>query len=113
MMIDITGQKVLVPAMLFAALTVAIPYLKFDRKSSIGILAVSLGLLYFLIARFATKISLTKADLVVPAVLFVLLSPGLFVSLPPGARGYLPVAVHTFVFAILFATLRSVFPQYY
>jgi hypothetical protein len=112
-MIDITGQKVLVPTLLFAAFSFAVPFLKFDRKFVYPILAVSLGLVYFLITRFVTKISVTKADLIVPAVLFLALTPGLLLTLPPKAKGYLPVAVHTFAFAILFATLRTVFPQYY
>jgi hypothetical protein len=112
-MIDITGQKVLVPTLLFAAFTLAVPFLKFDSKFNYPILAVSLGLLYFLIARFVTKISLTKADLVVPCILFLLFSPHLLFTLPPGSKGFIPVALHTFLFAIVFAILRGVFPQYY
>jgi uncharacterized membrane protein (UPF0136 family) len=111
-MIDITGQKVLVPAILFAALS--LPYFQFkDQKMTVLIHAVVLGLLYFVISKFIIKITTTKADLVVPAILFLILTPGVLLTLPP--RGEMPVviAVHTFVFAIVFATLRSVFPQYY
>ena len=128
-MIDITGQKVLVPALLFAALSpgliLSLPSLKIASGQtsfmSVLIHAVVLGLLYYLIARFILKVSFTKADLIVPAVLFVLLSPGMLLTIPPGVGGVfrsgmtgrLPVAVHTFVFALVFATLRTVFPKYY
>lgn len=111
-MIDITGQKVIVPAILFAALS--LPYFRFkDDKMTAVIHAVVLGLLYFFISKFIIKITTTKADLVVPVILFLVLSPGVLFTLPP--RGDLPVVVilHTFIFAIIFATLRTVFPQYY
>jgi len=111
-MIDITGQKVIVPAILFAALS--LPYFKFkDEKVTVFIHAVVLGLLYFFISKFINKITITKADLAVPVILFLILSPGVLFTLPP--HGDLPVVVviHTFIFAIIFATLRSVFPQYY
>jgi uncharacterized membrane protein len=126
MKIDITGQKVLIPALLFAVLSpgilLSLPSLKLmsgeTSLMSVLIHAVVLSLLYFVIAKYVVKVSLTKADLMVPALLFVLLSPGMLVTIPPGSflsgmTGRLPVAVHTFVFAVLFATLRSVFPQYY
>ena len=83
--------------------------------------ALVLSLVYWAIAKFVLKISLTKADLFVPAVLFVLLTPGLLLTIPPGSGGLftsgqtssVAVGAHTLVFAIVFATLRSTFPQYY
>lgn len=126
MKIDITGQKVLIPAILFAVLSpgilLSLPSRQFmsgkTNFTSVLIHAVVLSLLYFVIAKYVVKVTLTKADLMVPAVLFVLLSPGMLVTIPPGSfrsgvTGPLPVAVHTFVFAVLFATLRTTFPQYY
>jgi hypothetical protein len=64
---------------------------------------------------------LKPADLIVPLVLFVLLSPGMLLTLPPvgkglfmsGETGIAPVLVHTFVFVLVFATLRVKFPQVY
>lgn len=126
MKIDITGQKVLIPALLFAALSpgllLSLPSLKLmSGQTSLMttlIHAVVLSLAYFVIAKYVVKVTLTQADLVVPALLFVLLSPGILVTIPPGSfrsgvTGPVPVAVHTFVFAVLFATLRASFPQYY
>ena len=126
MKIDITGQKVLIPALLFAVLSpgilLSLPSLKLmsgqTSLMSVLIHAVVLILAYFLIAKYVIKVTLTQADLIVPALLFVLLSPGMLVTIPPGSfrsgvTGGLPVAVHTFVFAVLFATLRSTFPKYY
>lgn len=123
-MIDITGPKVLAPALLFALLS---PGILLALPQGAGLLmqavvhAVVLSILYWAIASFVLKVALTPADLVVPVVLFVLLTPGVLLTLPPGSGGVfrsgetgpLPVGVHTLVFAIVFATLRSTFPQYY
>jgi hypothetical protein len=107
MMIDVTSPKVLAPAVLFAALQVA--------PSRLGLLprALLVALALFIVYKYALKRTFTRADLVVPAVLFVLLTPGLIVTLPPGGTVLEATAVHTIVFAIVFAIMRSVFAQYY
>jgi hypothetical protein len=77
-------------------------------------------LVYSLIAR-AMGLVLTKTDLIVATVLFLALSPGLLLTLPPGSGGVLksgqtsiPAAVtHAVVFAVVFALLRKQFPQFY
>lgn len=125
-MIDITGPKVLFPALLFGLLSpgmlLSLPSLKFASGKTcfqtVLIHAFVLALLYYVIAKFILKYSLTPADLIVPAILFIVLSPGVLVTIPPGlwrsgTTGPLPVVVHTFVFALLFATLRATFPKYY
>ena len=123
-MIDITGPKVLAPALLFAVLS---PGLLLALPSGAGLLvqavvhAAVLALRYWAIATYVLGLSLTTADLFVPALLFVLLTPGVLLTLPPGSAGIFrsgqtsgaAVGVHTLVFAIAFATLRSRFPQYY
>lgn len=123
-MFDVTGPKVLLPAVLFAVLS---PGMLLALPSGAGLLvqavvhALVLSLVYWAIAKFVLKISLTKADLFVPAVLFVLLTPGLLLTIPPKNGGLLisgqtsPMAVgaHTLVFALLFAFLRGQYPQYY
>jgi hypothetical protein len=123
-MIDITSPKVLVPTILFALLS---PGLVLSLPPSSGLLvqalfhALVLSLLSWLIIHFVFKFTMTPADLIVPALLFILLTPGVLLTLPPsggpvflsGQTGLVPVLVHTVVFSILFASLRSVFPQYY
>jgi hypothetical protein len=123
-MIDITGPKVLVPAILFAVLS---PGLLLALPPGAAPLvqtlfhALVLSFLYWAIAKFVLKISLTMTDLIVPAVLFVMLTPGVLLTLPPMNGGVFmsgqtsPVAVgaHTLVFALVFAFLRGQFPQYY
>lgn len=123
-MIDITGPKVLIPALLFAVLS---PRFLLAIPSDQGLLvqaathAIVLAILYWVIAKFVVKVSLTKADLIVPAVLFMLLTPGLLLTIPPGAGGLLmsgetsavAVGAHTLVFAIVFALMRGQFPAYY
>ena len=106
-MIDVTSPKVLAPAALFAALQV--------MPSRLGVLprALLVALALFIVYKYLLKRTFTRADLVVPAVLFVLLTPGLLVTLPPGGTVFEATGVHTLVFAIVFAFLRSVFAQYY
>lgn len=111
-MIDISGQKVVVPSILFAALSLPYFHLK-SEKVTVGIHAVTLGLVYFFISKFITKTTITKADVVVPTLLFVLLTPGMLFTLPPGGQLPIVICIHTILFAIVFATLRTVFPQYY
>lgn len=123
-MFDVTGPKVLVPAILFALLS---PGMLLALPQGAGLMvqalvhALVLTFVYWAIAKFVLKISLTQADLVVPAVLFVLLTPGLLLTIPPKNGGLFmsgqtsPAAVgaHTVVFALLFAFLRGQFPRYY
>ena len=123
-MFDVTGPKVLLPAILFAVLS---PGMLLALPQGAGLLvqalfhALVLTFVYWAIAKFVLKISLTQADLVVPAVLFVLLTPGLLLTIPPKNGGLFmsgqtsPAAVgaHTVVFALLFAFLRGQFPRYY
>ena len=53
------------------------------------------------------------ANLLVPVVLFVLLSPGVLVSIPAGASRTTQVLTHAAVFAVVYYFLRKTFPQYY
>lgn len=123
-MIDITGPKVLTPALIFAVLSPGI-LLALPKGSSLLVQAAThalvLAIVYWAISTYVTKVSLTTADMIVPALLFIALTPGVLLTLPPGSSGIFrsgqtsgsAVAVHTLVFAIVFASLRSVFPQYY
>lgn len=124
---DFTSPKVLVPAILFALLSpgmlLSLPSLKLasgqTSLTSVGIHAIVLGLVYWLIVKVGLlKTTLTQADLVVPVLLFILLSPGVLLSLPSlkiasGTTSVASVTIHTVVFVLLFALLRSRFPQYY
>jgi Protein of unknown function (DUF3339) len=123
-MIDITGPKVLVPTILFALLS---PGLLLSLPPGSGLLiqvlfhALVVALLSWLIINFGFKFTMTPADLIVPALLFVLLTPGVLLTLPPnggpvflsGKTGIVPVLVHTLVFSIVWASLRGFFPQFY
>jgi hypothetical protein len=130
MLPDITSQKVAIPAALFLALspgvlvTTAGKNVKFmNRKTNqmaVFFHAVVFFLVYSLIAR-AMGLVLTKTDLIVTTALFLALSPGLLLTLPPGSGGVfrsgqtsLPaVLTHAVVFAVIFAVLRRQFPQFY
>lgn len=130
MLPDITSQKVAIPAALFLALspgvlvTTAGKNVKFmngkTNQMAIFFHALVFFLVYSLIAR-AMGLVLTKTDLLVTTSLFLALSPGLLLTLPPGSGGVfrsgqtsLPAALtHAIVFAIVFALLRRQFPQFY
>jgi hypothetical protein len=52
-------------------------------------------------------------NVIIPVLLFILLSPGVLLSLPPGSSRIVQVITHAVVFGAVYATLRMVFPQYY
>ena len=61
------------------------------------------------------------ADVLVPVLLFILLSPGVLLTLPPlrkgaymsGETSLTSVLVHALVFAVVYMGLRQTFPKYY
>lgn len=123
-MIDVTGPKVLVPALLFAVLSPGLLLALPQGAAPIvqtAFHALVLSFVYWAIAKFVLKLSLTTADLIVPALLFVMLTPGVLLTLPPknggiwmsGQTSPMAVGAHTLVFALVFALLRGQFPQYY
>lgn len=130
MLPNITTQKVYIPASLFLALSPGI-LLRTDgsniafRDGLTGRTAVLFhALVFFLVFSLISKamgLVLTKTDLLVTTLLFITLSPGILLTLPPGSKGVfmsgqtgVPAAlVHALVFAIVFAILRKQFPQFY
>ena len=52
-------------------------------------------------------------NVLVPVVLFVLLSPGVLLSLPPGQSHLVQVLTHAVVFGAVYWGLRTTFPQFY
>jgi hypothetical protein len=112
-MFDITSPKVLVPAVGFALLNLAPIHMK-----GVVIMALIIGIFNFIIIKYILKYNVTTADIIVPSVLLILLTPGVILTLPPGEffsgkTGPLPLTVHTLVFAVVYASLRGTFPQYY
>jgi hypothetical protein len=56
-----------------------------------------------------------KMDLnvIVPVILFVLLTPGVLLALPPGQPLIVQSVTHAVVFGVVYTLRRQVFPQYY
>ena len=124
------SQKVSIPATLFLALSPGIllrtdgTSIKFrdglTGRTAVLFHALVFFLVYSLIAK-AMGLVLTRTDLIVTTVLFLALSPGMLLTLPPGSKGvYMSgqtspasAIVHTVVFALVFALLRKQFPKYY
>ena len=52
-------------------------------------------------------------NVIVPVLLFVLLSPGVLLSLPPGSTRLIQVLTHAVVFGVVYTGLRMTFPQFY
>ncbi|MAR39685.1 MAG: hypothetical protein CMD22_03205 [Flavobacteriales bacterium] len=127
---DITSQKVALPASLFLALSPGILLRTNGSKIAFrdgltGRTAVLFHALVFFLAfsliAKALGLVLTQADLIVTTTLFIILSPGILLSIPPGSKGLFmsgqtsvqSAVVHAVVFALAFALLRKQFPQYY
>lgn len=130
MLPDITSQKVAIPAALFLSLSPGLLLTTDGSKISFmnrktGQMAVFFhALVFFLVYSLIAKtmgIVLTKTDLLVTTALFILLSPGLLLTLPPKSGGIFEsgqtsiesVLTHTVVYALVFAILRRQFPQFY
>lgn len=124
------SQKVSIPATLFLALSPGIllrtdgTSIKFrdglTGRTAVLFHALVFFLVYSLIAK-AMGLVLTRTDLIVTTVLFLALSPGMLLTLPPGSKGVFmsgqtspaSALMHTIVFALVFALLRKQFPKYY
>jgi hypothetical protein len=52
-------------------------------------------------------------NVIIPVLLFILLSPGVLLSLPAGAGKITQVLTHAVVFGAVYWGLRKTFPQYY
>ena len=77
------------------------------RTSSQSVIVHSLVFmaLYWAITK-AMGIAVTKADLIVPTLLFLMISPH-------STTDFNTIAMRAVVFAVIFALLRKLFPQYY
>ena len=128
-MIDITGPKVSIPAALFILLSPGL-LLQLPGTTQLCTLqtsrqAVLFHSLVFLIAyKCVAKlagVSLTQMDLLVTTILFILLSPGMFLTIPPSSKGILTsgqtslgaILTHALIMATIFAFVRKTFPRYY
>lgn len=106
--------KVVVPVVLFNMLSPGVIFelpgnkLASMRTSPLAVFfhAHIFILVYWLVAK-AMGLQLTKADLIVPAIMFALLSPW------SGEVDFTEVLSRSILFGILFAILRRKFPQYY
>jgi hypothetical protein len=113
-------EKVIVPFILFQILSPGVFTMMTTSVQDVLLNALIFIAAYASIAR-VMGITLTKADLIVPTVLFILLSPGLLLTLPPGSGGVfrsgqtslIAVIAHAIVFAVVFSFLRMQFPKVY
>lgn len=52
-------------------------------------------------------------NIIIPMVLFVVLTPGVLLALPPGSSLLVQSVTHAAVFGAVYYGLRKTFPQYY
>lgn len=52
-------------------------------------------------------------NVLVPVILFVLLTPGVLLALPPGQSTLVQAVTHAVVFGVVYWGLRTTFPQFY
>jgi hypothetical protein len=123
---NITSQKVAIPSILFLALSPGMLLktngMKLSFKTGTDTSSVFFhGLVFFLAYSMIAKcmgLILTQNDLLVATSLFMALSPGLLLTIPPGQfmsgkTSQSAIIVHTIVYALVFAILRKQFPQFY
>ena len=123
----LTSQKVAIPATLFLALSPGMllktngSNISFKNVSTDRMSVFFHGLVFFLVYSVVAKsmgLVLTRNDLLVSTTLFLALSPGMLLTIPPGevmsGKTSLPaILTHAVVFAVVFALLRKQFPQFY
>jgi hypothetical protein len=124
---NVTSPKVAVPAALFLALSpgmllktsgtkISFKNVSTDRMS-VFFHALVFLIVYSLVAR-AMGVVLTRNDLLVATTLFMVLSPGMLLTIPPGKfmsgnTSRPAILTHAVVYAVVFALLRKQFPQFY
>jgi len=136
MKMNVLSPKVIIPSALFALLSPGlllqlpekIPFMNANAFSTMKTSKMSVffhALVFMIVYKIVAKmrgIVLKPADLLVPTLLFILLSPGVLLSIPGtsgkifGAStntGYAQIVVHALVFALVFSFLRSAFPKVY
>jgi hypothetical protein len=52
-------------------------------------------------------------NVIIPMILFVVLTPGVLLALPPGQTLLVQSVTHALVFGAVYYGLRVTFPQYY
>ena len=123
----LTSQIVAIPATLFLALSPGMllktngSNISFKNVSTDRMSVFFHGLVFFLVYSVVAKsmgLVLTRNDLLVSTTLFLALSPGMLLTIPPGevmsGKTSRPaILTHAVVFAVVFALLRKQFPQFY
>lgn len=106
---DITGPKVLPPTFIFILLASGI--VKYALPFNALLMTIALTIIF----RYILRITYKPADIIMPALLYVVLQPGNLFTIPSGTPISDPTVLvtHTFLFSILFATLRIQFPSFY
>ena len=127
MLPSLTSQKVAIPSSLFLALSPGMllktngTSVSFKNVTTDKMSVLFHGLVFFLAYSLIAKamgLVLTQADLLVTTTLFMALSPGMLLTIPPGQvmsgkTSQLAVVTHTVVYALVFALLRKQFPKGY
>jgi uncharacterized membrane protein (DUF441 family) len=72
--------------------------------------AIILSILNYLIIKFGFRLNVSTTDIIVPSVLFVILTPGVFATIPNSPLS--AIGVHSLVFALVWALLRGQFSRY-
>ena len=104
-------EKVIVPVILFNLLTPGVLlYVTKDTRLAILFHALVFVAVYWSIAKLV-GLHLVKADLIVPAILFILLNPGLISG--QSGNNFTEILLRSIIFGIIFGFLRKQFPQVY
>jgi hypothetical protein len=100
-MIDVTSPKVIVPTLAFVGLN-----LTWFNQFSLVTKALLLSLVNYAASVGIFGMTVTRADLIVPALLFVAFS---FIK----RKTDMAVLFQAILFAVVFGLLRYIFPKYY
>jgi len=100
MLPDLAAPKVAVPATLFMISQVS--------EASQGVAFLAVPILSWIIIKYVLKYNVTKADIIVPGVLTIILE-----MIPLNLEAPTAIVIKGLAFLIVFSYLRILFPAYY
>jgi len=93
---DLTSPKVLYPALLFGLM-----------KTFMDIGPFGFGIIYYIILKYVARVTFKPTDIMVPSLMYFVLTPAKFFIL---AKGEKAIAIHSVVYLIGLAFIRTLFP---
>ena len=105
---DISGPKVMPANVIFCLYSFGLL-----KEQTILFKMLLMTVTLTVIYRYILRLTYKPSDIVLPSVLYALLAPGNYFTLPGAVDSPAVIISHTIVYAFVFASLRNAFPAGY